>query len=247
MKSMLLTALFLTIPSFAKDVRMAFCMELPPYIIQGTNSGIQLDIMKEALALKGHKLIPVYMSFERAKLELQENRIDAIERGAPYLTDDEKIFFAKDFTVAFKDVAISLKDNSFKINSIKDLKDRSILAFKGASFYLENYFRNFDPSHQKYRETTDQSSQVSMLSRKRVDVVISDELIFKYHHRNYSKNNKNLPEYVVHDIFQNNTYPHNRAAFRDKKIRDDFNYGLEKIKNGQRYKQIIDAYTLAIK
>lgn len=247
MKSLLFSLMLFSQISFARDVRMAFCMELPPYIIQNTNSGIQLDIMKEALALKGHKLIPVYMSFERAKLELQENRIDAIERGAPYLTDDEKIYFAKDYTIAFKDVAISLKDNSYRISTIKDLKDKSILAFKGASFYLENYFKNFDPSHQKYRETADQSTQVSMLSRKRVDVVISDELIFKYHHLHYSKENKNLPEYVVHDIFQHNTYPHNRAAFRDKKIRDDFNYGLEKIKNGQRYKQIIDAYTLAIK
>lgn len=247
MKSMLISLLFVTLSTSAKDVRMAFCMDLPPYFIQNSNSGIQLDIMREALALKGHKLIPVYMSFERAKLELQENRIDAIERSAPYLTEDEKIFFAKDFTIAFKDVAISLKDNSFKISSVEDLKNKSILAFKGASFYLESYFKKFDPSHQRYRETADQSTQVSMLYRKRVDVIISDELIFKYHHLNYSKNNKNLPEYVVHDIFPNNTYPHNRAAFRDKKIRDDFNYGLEKIKNSQRYKQMIDAYTLAIK
>ena len=247
MKSLLISLMLFSQISFARDVRMAFCMDLPPYIIQKTNSGIQLDIMKEALALKGHKLIPVYMSFERAKLELQENRIDAIERGAPYLTDDDKIYFANDYTIAFKDVAISLKDNSYRINTIKDLKDKSILAFKGASFYLENYFKNFDPNHLKYRETTDQSTQVIMLFRKRVNVVISDELIFKYHQLNYSKENNSSPEFVIHDIFKQNTYPHNRAAFRDKNLRDDFNYGLEKIKKSKRYKQIINAYTLAIK
>lgn len=247
MKSMLITLLFLTLPSFAKEVRMAFCMDLPPYVIQKSNSGIQLDIMKEALAMRGHTLVPVYMSFERAKLELEEKRIDAIERGAPYLIDKENIYFAADYTIAFKDVAISIENQNYKIHSIKDLKDKTILAFKGASFYLENFFKDFDPSHQKYRETSDQSTQGSLLFRKRVDVVITDEVIFKYHFLNFSKDNKNLPKYVIHDIFHHNSYPHNRAAFRDKKIREDFNYGLEKIKNGQRYKQIVDSYTLAIK
>ena len=50
---------------FSADIRMAFGVSLPPYVIAKSNVGIEVDIIREALAYKGHNLIPVYVPLAR--------------------------------------------------------------------------------------------------------------------------------------------------------------------------------------
>ena len=82
-----------------------------------------------------------------------------------------------------------------------------------------------------------------MLVNKRVDVVLSDRSIFKYFSKQLLSSNrlKNLPVVTEHKFTEVdlNNY---RPIFRSKKVRDDFNFGYQKIKENGRLKAIYDKY-----
>ena len=61
----------------AKEVLMAFSQEIPPYIFQKQNKGIEIDIISAALAVKGHTLKPLYFPLGRIPIAFTSNLVDA--------------------------------------------------------------------------------------------------------------------------------------------------------------------------
>jgi polar amino acid transport system substrate-binding protein len=58
----LLGMVFITSPllprnAHADEVKVGVSFSIPPYVIQETNSGLELDILRSALAVKGHSAI----------------------------------------------------------------------------------------------------------------------------------------------------------------------------------------------
>lgn len=56
---------------------MAFGEKIPPYCFPESDTGIELEVIGEALAFKGHKLKPVYYPLARVPVAFRQGKVDA--------------------------------------------------------------------------------------------------------------------------------------------------------------------------
>ncbi len=221
---------------------MIFGLALPPYVIQETNSGFEVDIIKAALAVKGHTLKPTYASFLLAPKMLKNKRADAAQRGNPDLKEADGLFYASDPTVVYQENAISLKKNNLKIESLADLQGKSVVGFQGASQFLGPDFAAAVKGNSSYLESSNERRKLQMFYSGSTQVYVGDVNIFKYY-RDTVKNDVDVKQEVVYyKVFPANNDVSRHAVFLDKKIRDDFNAGLKQLKSTGQYLQIIKKY-----
>ena len=224
-------------PSFSgqKELTLAVGLALPPYNIPETNSGIELDIVREALKIKGYTITPKYVPFARVKRELRNREVD----GALTINPDSGIkAFYSDKHITCQNVIVSLKKNKFKINKVSDLKDKSVLAFQDATLYLGKDFASMAEKNPKYREIAKQQLQINLLYSNRVDTIVLDKNIFCYHRKHNDKVDTSQRIDMWY-IFPPTPFS---VAFVDKKVRDDFNEGLRKLRESGRYTEIVEKY-----
>lgn len=222
--------------SFSKEIRTAIGDSLPPYVFKSSNSGIEYDIIKEALAYKGHVLVPVYVPFARTPSFLQTGKADA----AATILDayEESSFFYSDSHISYQNVAITLKERNLKIDTISDLSGKKILAFQKANIYLGSEFAKYCSAPSIYSEIANQETQIGMLYKNRVDVIVMDIYIF-YYYKKMTKLFKTEKPIVVHKIFTPTNY---KVAFTEKSVRNDFNEGLAALKASGKYDMIFKKY-----
>lgn len=228
---------------FADEISIGVGFALPPYVIQETSSGIEIDILKEAFAVKGHTVKLEFLPNVRTLSFFEEGKLD----GAINVKKDSLLLgYYSDDVIAFQNVAISLKDKNLSIEKIIDLKDSKfhVLAFQNASKFLGDEFAQVATENKNYLEISDQSLHAVILLKKRVDVLISDKRVFLFHLRNALKSKKLLPEeqerkVKIHTIFPPTIYS---FVFKLEKIRDDFNEGLKVIRENGTYDLIMNRY-----
>ncbi len=228
---------------FADEITIGVGFALPPYVIQDSDSGIEIDILKEAFAVKGHTVKIRYLPNVRTLSFFEEGKLD----GAINVKKDSLLLgYYSDDVISFQNVAISLEENDFSINNIIDLKDSkfTVLAFQNASKFLGDEFAQVAAENKNYLEISDQSLHAVILLKKRVDVLISDKRVFLFHLRNALEKAKLLPKeqkrkVKIHSIFPPTNYS---FVFKLEKIRDDFNEGLKVIRENGTYDLIMDRY-----
>ncbi|NEX62006.1 substrate-binding periplasmic protein [Noviherbaspirillum galbum] len=226
----------------AKEVNMIFGLALPPYVIQETNSGFELDIIKAALAVKGHTLKPTYASFLALPKLLKEKQADAAQRGNPDLKEADGFFYAAEPTVIYQDNAITLKKNNLKVDSLADLKGKSIVTFQGANQFLGPEFAAAVKGNPNYAENGNERRKLQMLYSGSAQVYAGDVNIFRYY-RDSVKNDVDIKQEVVyHKIFPVHEDMTHNAVFLDRQVRDDFNAGLKQLKGSGQYQQMIRKY-----
>jgi polar amino acid transport system substrate-binding protein len=241
----MLTCTVMVTVAQAKEVNMTFGLALTPYIMQESNSGIEVDIIREALALKGHTLKPSYNAFALTKQMLIDKKADAAQRGNPEMPDGSGFYYASEPTVVYEDFAISLKKNNLSINTQADLKGKSIVAYHGATSFLGPDYVAAVKGNANYQETTNQKRIPLMLFSGGVQVAICDVNIFKYFTNLVTIVTKDVDtkqELVFHKIFPPSTLKTNNAVFADPQIRDDFDAGLKQLKASGKYQQIVKKY-----
>lgn len=217
----------------AKDITLIAGLSLPPYIIQEENRGMEYDIIKEALALKGHNLQMNYVPFVR--LVVDYKKFD----GAVTINESSGAEGNySDVVITYQNYAISLKSKNLTINSIQDLKGVSTLAFQNATKYLGNEFAAMAKDNSNYAEQGNQEAQVKMLYSGRVDAIVSDINIFKFFRKKVDNMDTSV-EITLHELFPGTDY---KVLFNDAQIRDDFNAGLAELRASGRYKAIVDSY-----
>jgi polar amino acid transport system substrate-binding protein len=218
-----------------KELTLAVGLALPPYNIPETNSGIELEIVREALKSKGYTIKPKYVPFARVKRELRNREAD----GALTINPDSGIkAFYSDKHIVCQNIVISLKKNKFNINRVKDLKDKSILAFQDATLYLGKDFASMAEQNPEYREIAKQQLQINLLYSNRVDTVVLDKNIFYYHRKYNDMVDISQPIDIWH-IFPPTPFS---VAFVDEKVRNDFNEGLKQLRDTGRYDEIVKKY-----
>ncbi len=218
-----------------KELTFAVGLALAPYNIPEKNCGIEMDIVREALEMKGYRIKTKYVPFARRIREIAEGEVDGV------LTVNENTgldVFLSDPHIACDNVAVSLKKNNFKIEAIGDLKDKSILTFQNAKKYLGKEFLAAAEASPDYREISKQQLQINLLYGDRVDVIVLDKNIF-YYHRNRNNMVDTTQPIDMWYIFPKVPF---RVGFVDKKVRDDFNDGLKQLQNSGRYDEIIKKY-----
>lgn len=221
-------------------VVMAFGEKIAPYCFPETNSGIELEVIGEALAVRGHVLQPVYVPLARVPFEFKYRKVDAAMTD---LGEDMKPHggYYGSPAVVYDNVLITLKHRNLHISRPEDLHGLTVLSFQGAS---KRYPQWLGPVERKgqYFEQANQELQVTTLDRQRYDVVLSDRYIYRYHANQVERETGKPLQPVTEHVFTKVNPDDYRPVFHDRQIRDDFNHGLAQIKKNGRFKAIYDKY-----
>lgn len=225
--------------AWAVDVSMAFGERIPPFCFPQTNSGIEVEVIREALAYRGHRLRPQYFPFARVPKAFADGSVDAA------MTDLGQDLAAAgghygEPAVLYDNVFISLKDRRLVIKKPEDLKGLTVISFAGAVRRYPQWLEAVKAAGH-YTEQNDQSVQVRTLMRGRYDLVLSDRNIFKYFALQYRREGGESLPVEEHPFTTVNPQDY-RPVFRSKQVRDDFNAGLEHLKKTGRYQAIYDRY-----
>lgn len=223
----------------ADEVSMAFGEKIPPFCFPESNSGIELEVIGEALALRGHVLRPKYYSFARVPHAFKLRQVDAAmtdlgEDMAPYGG------FYGDPAVVYDNVFITLAARNLKISRPGDLNGLTVVSFQGAVKRYPAWLQPLQRSG-RYIELNDQALQVRTLNAGRYDVVLSDRHIFRYFSLQLKQQGISLRPVTEHRFVTLD--PQNyRPVFRSERVRNDFNAGLRQLKDSGRFQAIYDKY-----
>jgi len=166
---------------YCEEVVMIFGKSLAPYIIEESNSGVELSIIKEALALEGHELVPVYTQLKRVAFMFDQDKVDAAHRYIKKRKQKSSIFYGN-VTLEYHDAFFTLHERNIVIESPSDLKDYTLLSFQDA----KKHYPRWLPENYKHSQTSSQINQVKLLQLGLVDIVLSDKNIFNYNSQLYS-------------------------------------------------------------
>ncbi len=218
-----------------KELTVAVGLALPPYNIPETDSGIEMDIVREALKIKGYAVKSKYVPFARVRRELMNREVDA----ALTINPDSGIeaFYSNEHLIC-QNVVVTLKKNNFKIRTINDLKDKSVLAFQDATLYLGKDFASMANQNAQYKEIAKQELQINLVYSNRVDAIVLDKNIFYYHRKRNDMVDTSQP-IDIWQVFPPTAFS---VAFVNEKARDDFNEGLKKLRESGRYDEIVKKY-----
>jgi len=224
----------------AVEVAMAFGEKIPPFCFPETDSGIEIEVMREALAYRGHVLKPRYYSFARIPVAFKAAEVDAAMTDLGEDMSSWGAYYGNP-AVTYDNVFISLKERNLVINKPEDLNGLSVISFVGAAKRYPAWLDNVRKSGH-YFEQNDQALQVLTLDRGRYDVVLSDRNIFKYFTLQLKLNKSFKPKPVVEHNFVKMNLMDYRPVFRDSTVRDDFNAGLKYLKDTGRFNAIYQKY-----
>ena len=222
-----------------RTINVVLGIDKPPFIF-GRNSrkGIEPDIMKEGLEAVGYRVKLVQRPKNYMQKVLHEkNDIDAVATISP---KKDQLFYS-DIITSYENYVITKKGSHISIDSIDDLTSIKFVSWSGAyndlgdKFY--NYFNPINGIYKKsYNDNLSQKDDIEMFFSGKVDAIIIDKTIFHWYKVHFDNHEK----YVFHNIFkEKKEYP---ATFKSKKLRDDFNIGLEKLKKSGRFDEIIKFY-----
>ncbi|MES2017292.1 MAG: transporter substrate-binding domain-containing protein [Pseudomonadota bacterium] len=242
-RSLLLIALALCGQVRADELTMLFAQTLPPYVIPDREhkdgNGIELDLVRAALAEKGHTLKPLFVALAAMPAQLRQRKVDGAQRGSTELREADGFLYASEPTVDYRDVAISLAANHLAIYSVADLKDKSVMAFDGATRFLGAEYLAAVKANPRYFESADEKRKISQLFAGKLQVVVGDINIFRYHSAAFGFDPRLV---TVHRILPKALLVSNNAVFLDPRMRDDFNEGLKQLRLSGRYQNIVRQY-----
>ncbi len=238
--SVILLSTLLSSLTGAKEVLMAFSQDIPPYIFQKHSKGIEIDIIAAALAYKGHTLKPFYFPLGRVPIAFTHKLVNAAMGDMGVDLESQGGFYA-DPAVIYDNVFITLKSRAISIEKPSDLDLLRVVSFQGADKRYPKWLKKVQEDGRFYG-ISDQLTQVKLLHFGRYDVVLSDRYIFRY----FVKQLNLMNVLEVHEVEEHKFTTVNpddyRPVFRDKKIRDDFNLGLSKLKESGEFNKIYDNY-----
>ena len=129
---LLILTLAWTGAALADDVVMAFGEKIPPYCFPESDSGIELDVIGEALAYRGHRLVPRYFPLARVPLAFRQGEVQAAMTDLGQDLSTQGAHYGEP-AVLYRNVLISLQGRRLKIEKPEDLQGLSIVAFQGAA------------------------------------------------------------------------------------------------------------------
>lgn len=224
--------------SFAQQEKLNLIAGLakPPFIIEEGHSGLQLEIISQAFALKNIEVEFTHLPLGRNITGFQQWDVHGVitlpesykypgmHISAPYIT--------------YENVAVSLAAKELVIESLDDLSDKSLIAFQNAKRYLGKDYNDVVSYLIDYREIADQDKQIKMLFSGRTEVIIADINIFKYFVKTHS-GSMFQKLFTIHHIFETRDYV---AGFKTKATKELFDSGIKEIRENGTYQMLVDKY-----
>ena len=206
----------------------------PPYMIQASESGLDIDIPRAALAKVGYPLELELYPLSRAIHELQMGRIHLT---APFFTNAPQGIYISDSHIEYRPSVITLNT----INNLQDpsqLKDYSIATFQGATGYFGDSFYKASKLSPDYVEHHDMGTLVDLLMGERYQVIVLDYWIFQHFlaESNFAGQGNRV---TFHELIPRVPAA---VAFTNPQLRDNFNKGLKLIKQDGTYSRILRQY-----
>lgn len=233
-----LSALALAPLAYAKDLKIGVG-NFPPYFADKGNTGLFTDLILEIFKLmpQHHLKSVVPMSNYRLIVELNEGRVD----GSANIFTDAKITGCRtDPIFRYTDVAVSSKERNLHIESIADLKGKSIITYQGAHTFLGKPFQQVTSTEPTmYREVSQPSDQARLLASGKFDVSVGDMYIFLSSIQSWSDARYTADHFEIHRLFPD-IYSH--MAFQDQALCDEFNVALRTIKKNGTYEAVYAQY-----
>jgi len=206
----------------------------PPYMIQASESGLDIDIPRAAMKKIGFPLRLEFYPLSRAIHELQLGRIHLT---APFFTSAPKGIFVSDPHIEYRPSVITLKTID-EMTDLHQLKDYSIATFQGATGYFGDQFYYSSKQSPDYVEHHDMGKLVDLLMSQRYQVVVLDYWIFRYF-LSKSRFAEQLSQIRFHPLLPRVPAA---VAFNNEDLRNQFNQGLKLIKEDGSYDEIIQKY-----
>ena len=220
-------------PARAAELTVAFAIAKPPFVYAtqtgpaqaGDKGGIELDIMKAALAPRGHSFQAIYSTYDELTALVLDRRADAAATVRP---ENPNLFYSNEF-VSFHNVAVMRADADAP-TAIADLAGLTMVAWEGATKDLGPAFAEATAKSPKYAEMGDQKAQVKAFLDGKFQALIIDGTIFRYWKKVLGGK---VSDFKFHALFGGHT-PF-AVGFTDAAIRDDFNAGLKEIRQNGVY------------
>jgi polar amino acid transport system substrate-binding protein len=231
-----------TVDARAEELVIAFSLDTPPYVMDEGKTGIEIDIVRAALAPKGYTFTVRQMPYGELADAVKEEGVDA---AATVTKLDNGTFYSDEY-ITFHNAAISKKSAGLTIDSIEDLKGKSILAWENAYEDLGPKFATLfspdvkAPYREKYREIANQKNQVEMFWKGEAEVIVIGEAVMKWFTQELADEVDTKAPLVDHKIFPADTKF--RISFQSERVRDDFNAGLKQLQASGEYEKIYARY-----
>lgn len=208
----------------------------PPYVIEESGEGIQLDLLRSAFKEADFTLSFIHIPFGRGPTGYQQFNADGILTVPPDFSFPA-MYISQPY-IYYQNIAVSLLENDFSIKEISDLSGKDIIAFQNAKKYLGEEYNSAATSFMNYREVPEQEKQIELLFLHRTDVIILDISIFKRYLKTHADSELTKP-FKVHYIFGERPYS---AGFRTAEMRDAFDKNIKEMRENGTYQLIIDKY-----
>ena len=247
---LLLSGLVTAVPAFAqkptpvriKEVTIAVGISVPPYVDRETQSGIELQIIHEALAEEGYRMQLKFLAGNGSANNFVAKRVDAmlVNRYTPISEDAVPTGFPSENIIHYHNFAFSLKASNYKVQDIDGLSNFRVIGFYNAAKMLGPEFAVAVQRSPLYREVAVQTDQVIALYRGMVDVAIADSRIFTHFQDKLRRTSGEFHEVTMFDVFPPSP---RHLIFQHKQVRDSFDRGLTKLKASGRYQAILTTNT----
>ncbi len=223
-------------PASAQQLRIGVGLSKPPYIIQETNSGVELDILRRALEIAGYELVPVYLPMKRVLYGLNNGDLDG---GITFRPDTPIKGYLSKSMITYQNFAISRADENLILDDLNALSNLSVLGFQNAKLLLGFNYADAIKDNDRYSEIANQELQAKMLLAGRVQVIISDFRIFLHFKNEIEKMTGGNTGVIFHALFPPTLY---HAGFTSEEVRDRFDKALETLKESGEYDRIFARY-----
>lgn len=206
----------------------------PPYVIQQTQSGYEIEFIRGVLKTMGYDARFVYIPYGRSHNILEDSDIDAAMTLSIKIKSSNVVL--SEPYINYQNVAISVDSAIGRLNDVSQLAAYSVVGFQNARNLLGDTYRQMVADNEQYSEVPDQVRQLKLLYSGKAELVVMDVNIFEYFEKQLGVGQKKAA--TIHPLFPVSPY---RMGFTDSKLRDEFNKALI------AYRQSREAQILEIK
>ncbi len=220
-------------------VTVAFGNTLSPWVMKDGSSGILVDLLKDCLEPSGYIIEPVLLPYARRIKEFANNRVDVVtDINSKSIKDYALEGYFTGNLYAYENMAFSLAENHFSIDSISDLKGHSVVSWHGAASHLGSEYARMAKNNPMYLEVHQQMAQIEMLYKKRTDFIQLDFKIFEFYQKELLDSTEFSDDIKI-DRFSLFGKSPNGFLFKSKPLRDACLKNIESIKLNKKYQDIL--------
>ncbi|PCK33078.1 amino acid ABC transporter substrate-binding protein [Pseudoalteromonas piscicida] len=209
----------------------------PPYVID-EYSGFSVDLVRAAFKAENQDFEMLTMPFSRAMRMVEKGPVDIIPALWRSKSRDERFIFSNAY-YRNRLVLISRPEPSIHFKELNDLKGLSVCAIRG--FRSEIALAKLPQI--RLEKLPNLTSCLLLLSKERVDAVVSDELAFIYlqsQHTEFLSFNVHQPTIAQWPLYIGVSKSHPEA----KEMIELFNKGLIQLQKNGIYEATLKKYQL---